>query len=84
MSILINIALVQNYDEDSRLKIAIIVTTFSGVATQLHLSVLCGERYAVVVESVAYGNIKRGRDEIKVTGRSAFPNLSRVSISPFC
>ena len=53
-------ALVQDYSDDSRLKFSVVVTTFPGVATQLHLSTLCVERCVVVADSVAHGNIKRG------------------------
>ena len=65
MSIPINMALVQSYDEDLKLKFSTVVTTFSGVATQLHLSFLCGERYTAVA---AHGNIKRGKIEVEKGG----------------
>ncbi|CAB3979452.1 D(3) dopamine receptor-like [Paramuricea clavata] len=59
-SIPTNMALVQDFSEDSRLKFSVVVTTFSGVATQFHLTTLCVERYLKVVDSIAHGNIKRG------------------------
>jgi hypothetical protein len=57
MSIPINMALVQNYSDDSRLKFSAVVTTFLGVATQLHLSILSVERYLVTHGSIKRGNI---------------------------
>ncbi|XP_028403209.1 sphingosine 1-phosphate receptor 2-like [Dendronephthya gigantea] len=60
MSIPINMALVQDYEEDPRLDFSVVVATFSGVASQLLLSIVCVERYLIVAKPVVHGKLKRG------------------------
>ena len=62
-------ALVQEYSDDSTLKFSVIVMVFTGVVTQLHLSILCGDRYIACVDHgvdlVAHGTTMRGNILIK-------------------
>lgn len=60
LAIPFNMALVQDYQDDNRLDFARVAIRFCGVASQLHLTVLCGDRYLALCDSVTYGNLKRG------------------------
>ena len=61
LSIPINMALVQDYKEDTRFDFSVVAGTFSGVAGHLHLSIVCVERYLIAAKPVVHGKIKRGK-----------------------
>ena len=71
----IHLSLLEDYQSSERLKFARGVTTFLGVVSQLHLTVMCVDRCFASVYSTAYGSLKRG----KLWELGKFPLSSYIS-----